>query len=620
MSEFIHQFHFLRPEWLWALLLLPVLIWQVNRLTRQSSGWQQLVAPELLAQLLQGEAGKQLPMTPLVSACWLLGILALAGPSWQKQPQPLFQLQQARVLAMDMSLSLYSTDLKPNRLSRMRYKAMDLLDRRQDGEVGLVAFSAEPFTISPLTNDHANLKNLIPSLTPELMPTRGSRPDKAVEAAIGLLQSAGYPEGEVILLTDAITEQQAKTIAEQAENSAVSVSVLAVGTHQAAPVKLADGSLLKDSKGAIVLPRLDPGPMKDVSRRTGGRFSLITADDSDLAYLGDRLIQASLQDGKARDRQSDLWHDAGYWLVLLLLPGCLVLFRKGVVLALLAVLWFPAPPVEAIEWQALWKNPDQRGYQAYKNQAYAEAAELFRDHRWRGANLYKSGDYQGAHDAFAEGDSASDWHNRGNALAQQQKFQEAINAYTEALKRDPDQLPSQKNKELLEKMLKQQQQSANQDPSQQQNSEQQTSERQTGQGSEGSSDSDSSSTQEHAQDKTSDFDANNQHSDSAGRDSRTTSSPLGAPESNQNTAEQANAEAASMAEPKQEEQSDPADANTTLSAQAGSDGLPQQQQQELQRWLEQVPDDPSLLLRNKMRLEYEQRRKAGKLDREEQQW
>ncbi|MFC7001984.1 VWA domain-containing protein [Pseudobowmanella zhangzhouensis] len=109
----------------------------------QKSGWHSLIAAHLSQNLLEGKiAAASSSYRWLLAIGWLLAVSALAGPSWQRLPQPVYQLHTGKVLVMDMSLSMRATDIKPDRLTRARYKAIDLINQSAEGEMGLVAYAA----------------------------------------------------------------------------------------------------------------------------------------------------------------------------------------------------------------------------------------------------------------------------------------------------------------------------------------------------------------------------------------------------------------------------------------------------------------------------------------------
>jgi len=128
------EFHFLSPAWLWVLPVLPLLLWGLRRHQGAANPWQGVVDAKLLPYLLvEGQAERsRLPLI-LLGLGWLLGVLALANPTWERLPVPVYRGQQAVVVVLDLSQSMQTPDLAPSRLERARYKISDLLDRNADG-------------------------------------------------------------------------------------------------------------------------------------------------------------------------------------------------------------------------------------------------------------------------------------------------------------------------------------------------------------------------------------------------------------------------------------------------------------------------------------------------------
>src|SRR5690554_1670668 len=268
------EFHFIRPWWLLALLPIAIAAIFAWRYALQRNAWAQLLPSHLKKVLLtaQQDSPSRWP-TMLVCAVLALSSIALAGPTWQRLPQPVYQLQAGSVVIMDMSLSVYSTDLSPNRLSQMRFKATDLVREHIDGEIGLVAYAGDAFTISPLTSDGGNLTNLIRALSPELMPSPGSYPIRALELADQLLRDAGYAEGDIFWLTDGIDSGDQRDISDFINRTQHRLNILAVGTPDGAPISLPDGRLLRDANDNVVIPQLQPGALETLANRSGKRFS-----------------------------------------------------------------------------------------------------------------------------------------------------------------------------------------------------------------------------------------------------------------------------------------------------------------------------------------------------------
>ena len=202
MIQALGELHFVRPQWLWALLALPLLALWWHRRSHRGDAWTRRVDPHLLPHLLapatrRSNAGRVL----LATAIGALAILALAGPGWRQQEQPLWQQSAPLVIAVDLSSATLADDLQPSRLLQARAAINGILQARTGGEVALVAFAGEPHTVVPLTEDADNVRLFLDALAPDIMPADGSRPERAIAWSVGLLEQAGFERGDVLLLT-----------------------------------------------------------------------------------------------------------------------------------------------------------------------------------------------------------------------------------------------------------------------------------------------------------------------------------------------------------------------------------------------------------------------------------
>lgn len=492
------DFIFLRPWWLLALLLVPALLILQRTRRGERNAWQQAVDPHLLPHLIE-TTGKH----PVSRHSWLIplgaaiAIVALAGPSWQQQRTPLWQVKAPLVIAMDLSSAMLAADLAPSRLLQARAKISALLRQRRGGEVGLVAWAGDAFTAAPMTRDAATAQVVVDSLAPDLLPVDGQRADRAIEHAVSIMKSAGFAYGDILLVTDH-ADARAAAAAAQARAQGFRVSALGVGTAAGAPMTSA-GGFISDTRGQVQLARLDMGSLRTLAARGGGTAVPLTADGSDLDALGvlDPQGPASQAtrpggagpDGKVQTSTATTVQrsDDGYWLVLLLLPLALLGFRRQQVLALLlltltiGVPWQPAaaapvvpagpgggvpapaseaaaatpPSVRASAWDGLWQRRDQRARAALEAGDLAQARELAPDPSLRGAAAYRSKDWSAAAQDFAAGTSADAQYNLGNALAMAGDYAQALAAYDKALAQAPDMADALANRKAVEDALKQ---------------------------------------------------------------------------------------------------------------------------------------------------------------------
>ena len=453
------EFHFLQPLWFLALIPLALLYHLLRRPPGNDSAWRKVVDPNLLPLLLsrQGQDSRRLPLF-LLAAGWLLTIVALANPVWEKKSLPAFQSQAARVVVLDLSLSMNTQDVKPSRLERARYKVSDILARSKEGQTGLVVFAGDAFMVSPLTTDAGTISDMLRVLDPDIMPVQGSRVDLGLIKAGELLQQAGAQQGDVLLLSDGYDSDLALQAARTLQRQGHTVSVLGIGTETGAPLP-GEGGFIRDRNGDMVVTTLDEEALITLASVGGGRYAALTSDRSDI----DRLFPASVSrlDSQAvrSEQETEVWWEQGPAVVLLLLPLAALAFRRGWLLSVVMVAGTLTDPGQAmaLEWQDLWQRRDQQADIALRAGELGRAGELAQDPLRSGVVDYRQGNYEQSLEGFAGVPGADAAYNRGNALARLGRYEDAIGAYDEALRQQPGMEDAEYNRSLVEELLRQQQ-------------------------------------------------------------------------------------------------------------------------------------------------------------------
>lgn len=577
------DFHWLRPEWLFAIPLLLLIVVLLARGKLGSGNWATVIDPALMPYVLSRDPGRGSDFR-----WWLMGlgaiiaVLALAGPAWQRVEQPVFRAEQAMVVALDLSRSMDAEDIAPSRLRRAKLKILDMLERREGGQTALVVYTANAFTVTPLTTDTDTIAALVNSLSTDIMPSRGSYPEIAINKGRQLLDQAKASFGEVLLITDGGASPGADEAARQLKAAGYSLSILGVGTLEGAPIPKAAGGFVTDNRGKIAVPRLEERGLRTLAGIGGGRYSRITADQGDLDVLLSGEVSGV---GVARGddaHATDQWREEGPWLLLLLLPLAAVAFRRGWVLVALVFI-VPLPqPAYAASWNDLWLNKDQQAMKALQAGDASAAAALFKNPDWQAVADYRAGDYAGSASVFSAKNDARNLYNLGNALALKGDLDAAIRSYEQVLEMEPGNEDAAYNLDLVKKQKDQQEQD-------QQGDEQQSSENQSGEGE--PSDSESQASEEGAEGESqSDSDSEDGDSSDRGDEEMTEEQMKALQEELQRAAE----EAQSGEKPQQLSEAELAE-------------LRQQQEQEqaMEQWLRRIPDDPGGLLRRKFRHQYQ---------------
>ena len=613
-------FHLLRPWWMAALPFGLFMLWLLWRRLATSHSWRAVCDEHLLPHLLVGPRGTRglLPLM-LLGAGLTLAVVALSGPTWETLDRPVYRSKTARVVVLDLSHSMDAGDARPSRLARARFKVADVLRQSSDGQTGLVVFAGDAFVVSPLTDDAKTLLALLPALTTDVMPTQGSRSDLALEQALRLLQQGGAQSGDVLLVTDGVNDTRTTIAAAKLRLSGFPVSVLSVGSERGAPIPLPEGGFLKDRQGNIVVPKTGHARLAEIAAAGGGRFARLSADGRDLQVLLHTGLETPLNTAtEETDRSALDWRDEGPWLVLFLLPVAAMAFRRGWLLGL-AVLTVGSlsEPVQAFEWQDLWERSDQQAARAIRDgdPAAALGAE---DPRWRGSALYRTGVFDRAAKAFSLSDDATGHFNRGNALAREGKLAQALAAYGQALHLKPEHADAEFNRALVDELLKQQQTTERRDSSGGPRSEDpQNSAGDGSQSSNASNQGDSERREEESQasNKTGSAAQDSESSPSISNQARDGTSP---DQSGNSTAPQSGSEDLRNQQEKAISEAKKRQADASQGDVPVSGGqLSTEEQQALEQWLRQIPDDPGGLLRRKFALEAQRRRNTIS---EQQQW
>ncbi|AOY66863.1 VWA domain-containing protein [Xanthomonas perforans] len=599
LAGWLQSLHLLRPTLLWALLAIvpAAALWHWRR--RDADVWRQSVDAHLLPKLLVSGGRRGWLGFVLAALTYALAVLAMSGPSWRQTERPVFQSSMPLVVVLDLSSSANATDLPPSRLLQARAKLATLLRKRAGGEVALLVYAGESFTVAPLTEDSANVALFLDALSPSVMPVDGKRADRAIDAAAQLLQQAGFKQGEILLVSDS-ADRSAESSARMARSRGFSVSALGVGGER--------GAAYRTASGEIAQAKLDEGSLRTLAAQGGGRYARIAPDDADLRALGVLdPSQQPLADETAESDGGKSWLDEGYWLVLPVMLLSLLAFRRRAVVAVLAMVCvLPlAQPAHAADG-TLWQRADQVQQQRLD----------------AGVQAYRKGDFAAAQKAFEAVPTDEGLYNLGNALARQGQYDAAIAAYDRALKQHPNQQDAIANRAAVDAARKRQQQNnkdgkgqskdlkpSGQDGKGQQQAGQNQQDKQSGQ--DGQNQHDSKNQPSEGQPPQDGRPQDAQAKNGQGEQRKQDTPPQSADAKAQQQADEAQRrkmqQAMAQAGNKQADASGKQEA-----AVAGETPEQREQRQAVDAWLRRVPDDPGSLLRTKFRLEYERRQRDGR--------
>ncbi|MFR0693549.1 tetratricopeptide repeat protein [Enterobacterales bacterium AE_CKDN230030158-1A_HGKHYDSX7] len=443
--------HFLHPWWLVgaALCLVLGVLGRNRRSTR--SEWYRVIDSKLAPALIRSHWGRySLGAVDLLWLMLLLGMLALSGPTWNRQLPDELQDQAAVVVVLGNQPSMYAGDIAPNRSRAAKAKIQALRQLMPQSSFSVIVYANTAHLVIPLTRDDSFFDLFLQPLEPDIMP-------KAVVSRSGLAlaldrarQIAGTADMpvNVILMTDSLPAQERADLG-QFQKEFPSLEVLIIGTAEGGPLRFAPGGLT--ATGGTQVPLDDFAALKEA----GMNVTSIATDDRDVAWLA-RHIRGAIEQSRDSDAHWH-WQDSGYWLVLLMLPLGLLLCRQitllGLAAPLIVLLSGTYSTDASADWKSLWWTPDQLGQQAMDKGDYQGAGELFIDSYRKGRAYYLAKDYPKAVDAFRQVKSAQGYFYLANSLAQQQRYQAALKYYRQALLIHPSFTQASANAKAVKSVL-----------------------------------------------------------------------------------------------------------------------------------------------------------------------
>lgn len=434
LTQFFTQFHFIRPQWLLALIPMFFLVW-LRWHEESKPSWKDILPDHLREVLTIGEHGwrKQLPLKLLMVNVFI-AILICAGPSWQREASPFGEDKASMLVVLDNSDSMLQKDLPPSRLERSKQKIRDLLAARKGGKTGLVVFAGTAHVAMPITQDSAVFDPFLAAIDPEIMPVKGKLAEQALPLIDQQLQELAG--STVLLVTDGVNPATISKYEDYFADKPYQLLILAAGN----PDIVSNNPIDLDS-------------LQILASKTKGRLIEVSVDNTDILQLS-RYVERNMQ---LNGESSMPWKDMGYTLLFPIALIMLIWFRKGwlVQWCLIAMvsgsLVMPSevmaenvslkaeePQVvqkvttfdkAAQWWWDLWLTPDQQGQGLFNKQEYLDAAKHFSDPLRKGTAYYYASEFELAHSAFLEmqndpSEEVRDFglYNAASALARQREY------------------------------------------------------------------------------------------------------------------------------------------------------------------------------------------------------
>lgn len=284
---------FLQPEWFWAFTALPlVVLWRGRRGPVAAVEYSDVSLARDVARRSRSRVGGLVWLLPIVAAA--LMIVGLARPQRTHSRTEVTANGIDIVLGLDVSGSMQALDFtvddhhRVNRIAVVKSVVSKFIDERPNDRIGLIAFAASPYIVSPLTLDHdwllQNLERINVGIGDD-----GTAIGSAIAAAVNHLRTTAAKSKVVILLTDGVNNSgkiSPLAAAEAARALGVRVYTIGVGVRGKAPIPVRDEA----GRIHVVMANVDVDEktLQAVANETGGQFYRAT-DTNSLQKIYDQI-------------------------------------------------------------------------------------------------------------------------------------------------------------------------------------------------------------------------------------------------------------------------------------------------------------------------------------------
>ena len=503
---------FATPQYLLLIFLIPFfyLFYALYRRGRKKK-MEKLGELRLIEKLMPTRSRyKGWVRVTFFSLAWFFFMIGLSRPQMGARLKESERKGAEIMIALDVSNSMLAEDYSPNRLERAKLAISRLVDKLQGDRIGLIVFAGQSFVQLPITTDYVSAKIFLNSITTESVPVQGTALGEAIQTAMrsfSVQGQMGENNKAIILITDGENhEDDPVAAAKSAADEGIRVFCIGVGSPEGKPIPM-DGDLLKDKDGNIVVTRLDEKVLEEVAAAGNGAYVKAGSAEFGLNPIIDQLRELQEQQFKSQvfeDFDEQYMYFFAIALIFLLLEFLVGNRRMG-------KNFFAVVFVMILSGSHLFAQVDRKevrkGNRVFEKENYKEAEveyrkALIKDSLSVAANynlgntLYRMDDaanaeknYSTAADSVGKIPLEIDWkegmvknrnsapadvyHNLGNSYLAQKKYSEAVQAYKEALKRNPSDMDTKTNLAYAQKKLEDQQNNQNQNQNQDQNQNQQ---------------------------------------------------------------------------------------------------------------------------------------------------
>lgn len=284
---------FAQPEYFLLILLIPFLFLfhGINRRIRRKR-IEKLGDIAILNKLMpRASAARGWIKLSILSIALFFFAVGLARPQLGARIKEIEGTGIEIMIALDVSNSMLAQDYSPNRLERAKLAVSRLTDKLNQDRIGLIVFAGQAFVQLPITTDYVSAKMFLNSINTNSVPVQGTSLADAINLAVKSFSAESSNSSKaVILITDGEDhEDDPIAAAKTAGELGAVIYTIGIGSQEGKPIPMADGELLKDREGNIVVTRLDEETLLQVAQAGKGKYIRAGNSDFGLEAIVDQI-------------------------------------------------------------------------------------------------------------------------------------------------------------------------------------------------------------------------------------------------------------------------------------------------------------------------------------------
>ncbi len=318
------MFKFEHPEYLYALLIVPILLFLfISSMIQKKKALKRFGYMPTIRQLMPDVSlKKQYYKFWIVLSCIALMVLIIARPQFGSKLESVKKQGVEVMVCLDVSNSMLSNDISPTRLDKSKQVLSKLVDNLNNDKIGLIVFAGDAFIQLPITSDYVSAKMFMSSINPSMVPTQGPAIGTAINLAMKSFTPSETSAKTIILITDGENhEDDALGAAKAALEKNIKVNVLGVGDPRGSTIPIGGGNnFLKDSQGNVVTTQLNEDMCKEIALAGGGMYTRTDNTNSALKAIEKEISKMNKSDIESKVYSNyDEKYQILVWIVLFLL-------------------------------------------------------------------------------------------------------------------------------------------------------------------------------------------------------------------------------------------------------------------------------------------------------------